>query len=88
MKGSDQRHGFFVFLVLLSVSLVATGFNTLDAMIWEFYWHPWREWFPNMWGWTPTLRFDVWWSYMLGGILPLAVGCLLLGYLLARRMKC
>jgi len=58
------------------------GFNTIDAMMWEFYWNNWSAWSGHMWHWTPTLRFDVWLSYFLGGILPLVVGSVVLGWFL------
>jgi len=60
------------------------GFNTLDAMMWNFYYHPWHDFAPNAWALTPTFYFDVWLSYALLGIAPLTIGAFLLGYAIAK----
>ncbi len=71
-------------VLLMSVFLVGLGFNTLDAMVWQFYWNGdfWRS--VGIWAWTPSLSFDVWWSYFLGGIVPLVVGAFVLGLLIGK----
>jgi len=69
-------------LVMLSASLLILGFNTLDWMVWTFYWHAesYRQWFPLKWVWAPWLTLDVWLSYFFGGIVPLVLGSFLLGH--------
>jgi len=54
-------------------------------MIWEFYYNPWIDWFPNQWGLTPTFFIDVWIAYIFLGILPLVIGSLILGFILGIR---
>jgi len=72
-----------VIAILLASVLVTLGFNTLDVMMWTFYWTPWKEWFPqHIWYWTPTVFADVWLSYIVGGILPISIGSFLLGWML------
>lgn len=65
--------------IITSTLLITLGFNTLDAMIWEFYWNNWRTFAFGLWAWTPTIYMDVWLSYFLGGIIPLSIGCIILG---------
>ena len=65
--------------LLLVPVLIAFGFNTIDAMMWNFYWHDWRVFAPYVWRWTPTLEMDVWVSYF-SGVVTFAVGFFLLGF--------
>lgn len=69
-------------LALLAAFSVAIGFNTIDIMLWSFYYQPWREWFPYQWQMNTYLSMEVWDAYVVFGILPLTIGCVLLGSLL------
>ena len=72
------------FLILFSAVMIALGFNTIDAMIWQFYnTSQWKIWFPNQWHLSTYFSFEVWNSYFLFGILPLFSGSIILGYVLA-----
>jgi len=73
------------FILIFSFCAFGLGFNTLDAMMWQFYnTSEWRVWYPNQWALTPMIRVDVWFSYMLLGIAPLIIGAFTLGYAVAK----
>lgn len=67
--------------------MFALGFNTIDAMMWNFYYHDWIVFAPNVWAFTPTLYIDVWLAYFLFGITPLVVGSFILGFVINRNLK-
>jgi len=78
-----KRTQILGFLILFSAVMIALGFNTIDAMIWQFYnTSQWKIWFPNQWHLSTYFRFEVWNSYFLFGILPLVTGSIVLGYVL------
>lgn len=74
-------------LIVVATLLLGFGFNTIDVMVWNFYWHEWRLFSPNLWAWTPTVKFDVWFSYFFGGILPFGLGAFLLGFVFGIPIK-
>jgi len=81
--GHNLRSFSLMLTLIIAVVFVAFGFNTIDAMIWNFYHHPWIQFAPYQWAFTPTLKVDVWFAYFLGGIMPLAIGFFLIGFLCA-----
>lgn len=84
-SGNSEVNSKYVSLVLmLSLFLGSLGFNTLDAMIWQFYnTSLWKAWHPFEWHMSTYLHVEVWNAYIFFGILPLAIGSMLLGYCLA-----
>lgn len=69
------------FLMLFSALMIALGFNTVDAMMWQFYnTSQWRIWYPNQWQLSTYFSFEVWNAYALFGVLPLVMGSVILGY--------
>ncbi len=73
-------HSLFLFISCLCMVL---GFNTIDAMMWNFYnTSQWQLWHPNVWMLSLTFSYPVWDSYMMFGILPLMFGSVLFGFLL------
>ncbi len=72
-------------VLVASAMMIALGFNTLDAMMWQFYnTSQWKVWFPNQWHLNTYLRIEVWNSYFFLGILPLILGSLVIGYISGR----
>jgi len=67
------------FALVSTVTLAGLGFNTLDQMIWGFRWETfWRT--VNFWDMGP-FTLPQWHAFMLFGIIPLATGFFLLGWL-------
>ncbi len=71
-------------ILLSSVFLGSLGFNTLDAMMWQFYnTSQWKTWHPFEWHMSTYFHVEVWNAYLFFGILPLAISSLLVGYCIA-----
>lgn len=62
--------------LVLSVTLIALGFNTLDCMVNTFAWSEPTDgtWYMNTW-----LVMDFWNAYALFGVIPFAIGMFALG---------
>jgi hypothetical protein len=72
-------------ILLLSLFLGSLGFNTLDAMIWNFYnTSLWKTWHPFEWHMNTYFHVEVWNAYLFFGILPLAIGSMLAGYCIGK----
>jgi len=70
-----------VLMLVAAPVLIAFGWNNLDAMMNTFYWLPWRNWHESSWFLTPFLKIDWWLAYFFCGVLPLALGWFLVGWL-------
>ena len=70
-----------ILLLLCSIFLVALGFNTIDWMVNTFYWQP-PNYSSGLWFMSSWFKWDFWNCYIVFGILPLALGWLLIGFIL------
>lgn len=85
---SSVKSKYVSLILLLSFILGALGFNTLDAMMWNFYSTSlWKTWFPSEWHMNTYFHIEVWNAYLFFGILPLAISSMLVGYCLAYLQK-
>lgn len=72
----------FPFFMVLSVGLVALGFNTLDWIVNTHFWKNVDG--SRLWHLNTYVSVEVWNGYFFFGIVPFAVGFFLLGCVVAR----
>lgn len=72
-----------VAVVIVGALLLMLGFNTIDAMINQFFWSDyWRT--INGWQMIPGVVWNWWGCYIIFGIVPLISGGLMLGFIVAK----
>jgi hypothetical protein len=78
-----EKPKFPLFSVLLACFLLSVGFNTLDQMVirYKFY-NDWRT--LDFWEMCFFFKPQWWIAYIFCGVIPLVVGGILIGFVLAK----